>query len=1276
MNYQLVFLQVESLEARIALDADAFEPNNSFAHAVEVSHSPHTLRGLAIDVEDEDWFKWKADNEGLLSVNLTFFHTSGDLDLELYDARRNRVAVADSVSNDEHLSLAVSSGEEYFIRVFGFMGQTNVYDLSIAGPSAGGANDRFEPNPDRLRAASLGSGDQLQPQLLLNGSADEDWYAWTATETGDATIAIAFVDPFVDASLDIFDSAGSRLTSSPSTNGVAMVSSSVRQNQQLFIRVSSSTERIAVYELSIDGPGAFAAPTAPLTLLSFNDSTKLGNLLYKPGDIVSFDGVNFDLFFDGSDVGIHGVAIDGLDFTPVNELLLSFMEPIDLPGIPQTVDDSDIVRFVPTTFGDTTSGLFEMYLDGSDVGLTNPKEDVAGISLLEDGRLVITTQSGAVLPGLTADAGDLLAFSPQSFGEQSRGSWDVYLDSSDIGLQDARIDAVSAAASGLLHLSTGTTVSTNGLLARDEDVFVFVPDSLGENTAGTLQTMLSFSGSLAGMDLADVIGVDVDSSVVVPSVIVAPTTGLVTSEAGATTSFEVVLSTRPSANVRIPLQSSNVREGVVLESELIFTPTNWNTARRVNVVGVDDGLFDGDVQYTVNVLQAVSSDVNYNAFDAPDVSVLNVDNETGLPPGEGARYFSVNRTTSVQGLTVNDEDIVSVVDGQANLFVDGSDIGLTDLRLDAFDIISPSEILMSFTDAAEIPGIPQLVDDSDIVLFRARRLGSSTEGSFELYFDGSDVGLTTSNEDVKGIAVLSDGLLLITTNFAASVPGLQAENADVAAFRPSSLGPDTRGEWSLYFDGSDVGIQSADLDAISVDSTGNLYLSVTRSVSLGSLTAGGEDIFVFRPATLGPDTLGTFASTLFLDGSLLGLEEADVFGFDVDGSSAPLTTDVIVSHETDLETNEDGLTANFKVILGRRPRATVSIPIQSSDTSEGVPSTTLLTFDQNNWNVPQSVTVRGINDSVTDGDIEYTVLIGPVQSGDAVFNGFNPSDVRLVNRDNDFDDGDGPDTATQVLVPSMTNARLDSGSDRDWFSFEAQAGVRYAIETVLGTLTDTTLTLYERDGTTVVDSDDDGGPGFASRIVWTAQVSGRYFIRVAGFRRETGSYSLSVSRDVIAPSPADGLRFVSVRSSSVVNGIQVEDEDIIAYDGSTFSVWFDGSDVGLAQQRIDAFDVINDHEILLSFTGEVNLPDLDMPVADSDVVKFVAGSTGPSTSGKFELFFDGSDVGLSSGREDIKGLTLLSDGRLLVTTNFQVNVPNVTRGQRGHLGLHADLTWC
>src|SRR5262249_2362470 len=112
------------------------------------------------------------------------------------------------------------------------------------------------------------------------------------------------------------------------------------------------------------------------------------------------------------------------------------------------------------------------------------------------------------------------------------------------------------------------------------------------------------------------------------TIIVNPTSGLTTTEAGGKATFTVVLGSQPAADVTIGLSSSDTTEGTASSASLTFTAENWNVPQTVPITGVDDFVQDGNIAYTIVTAPAVSTDLHYNGLDASDVSVTNLDNDT------------------------------------------------------------------------------------------------------------------------------------------------------------------------------------------------------------------------------------------------------------------------------------------------------------------------------------------------------------------------------------------------------------------------------------------------------------------------------------------------------------------------------------------------------------------------------------------------------------------------------------------------------------------------
>ena len=261
---------------------------------------------------------------------------------------------------------------------------------------------------------------------------------------------------------------------------------------------------------------------------------------------------------------------------------------------------------------------------------------------------------------------------------------------------------------------------------------------------------------------------------------------------------------------------------------------------------------------------------------ATDIVVITIG---PAPPGDVVEMIYVSSTSggSVGGVSFSDEDILSFdpATGVWAMFFDGSDVGLSGSRsrdVDAFSVLDDGSVLLSVVGASTLPDVGA-VDDSDVVRFVPTSTGAATAGSFELYFDGSDVGLTSGGEDVDAIFVLPGGDLVISTSGSPSVPGLSGlGDEDLLRFSPTSLGATTAGTWTVYFDGSDVALnteRSEDLHGAWVDANGDLYLTARGSFTAAGATGTGSDVFTCTTPTTGTNTT-CGSNSIFFDGSANG----------------------------------------------------------------------------------------------------------------------------------------------------------------------------------------------------------------------------------------------------------------------------------------------------------------------------------------------------------------------------------------------------------------------
>jgi len=70
--------------------------------------------------------------------------------------------------------------------------------------------------------------------------------------------------------------------------------------------------------------------------------------------------------------------------------------------------------------------------------------------------------------------------------------------------------------------------------------------------------------------------------------------------------------------------------------------------------------------------------------------------------------------------------------------------------------------------------------------------------------------------------------------------------------------------------------------------------------------------------------------------------------------------------------------------------------------TEGTVAPATVTFTSGTWNIPQTVTMTGVDDALVDGNISYTIVTtADTTTSDANYNGLNPDDVSVTNIDND-----------------------------------------------------------------------------------------------------------------------------------------------------------------------------------------------------------------------------------------------------------------------------------
>ena len=496
-----------------------------------------------------------------------------------------------------------------------------------------------------------------------------------------------------------------------------------------------------------------------------------------------------------------------------------------------------------------------------------------------------------------------------------------------------------------------------------------------------------------GLDPQDVNGTNIDNDT--PGIVVNPTSGLMTSEDGTTDTFTVVLAARPTGNVTIPLSSDDTTEGTVSPTSLTFTPANYNVARTVTVTGVDDNLIDGDITYNIVTGPATSSDAGYSGLNAEDVTVVNIDNEL---PG-----IRVNPTS----LTVNENvgttsfSVVLVTPPSAPVTIPVSSPNPT-----AADV-SPATLTFDDTNY----NVPQVV-----TVTVTDNLVADGNKSFNL-----QLGPTTSTDpDYSGLT--KPVPIIIVDNETAGVTvsptsGLRTTEAGGTATFTIRLNSQPTGSVTIALSSSDTSEGTVAPASVTFDATN---FNTPQTVTVTGVDDDIDDGNIAYTIITAPAQSG--------DAKYNGFNAANVAATNIDNDTA----NIIVTPTTGLTTVEGGASASFTIVLSSQPTGTVFINLSSSDTTEGAPSTSRVVFSTSNWNAPQTVTVRPVDEFEADGDQPYTIITAPATSTDASYNGLNAADVQLTNKDND--------TAGISAVPNSptTNGRFVTREDGARVSFSVR----------------------------------------------------------------------------------------------------------------------------------------------------------------------------------------------------------------------------------------------
>lgn len=621
-------------------------------------------------------------------------------------------------------------------------------------------------------------------------------------------------------------------------------------------------------------------------------------------------------------------------------------------------------------------------------------------------RFEFTDLAGTPVQALQAGSDFLLRMHVRDIRSSPQGVFQAYFDVNYAASLVSVTGPITHGSSFNLSGSPSGNTSTSGLI--DEvggiDTDQIPPSPPGSelllfsvpfraNNAGTLNVtadladvsarQILFFDTVSGTRLSDIDFVGGTIEITAGGIVVSPTSGLVTTEAGGTATFSLVLSSQPTADVTIGLSSSSSDEGSVSPSTVTFTAANWNTPRNVTVTGADDAVVDGNRSYSIITAPATSSDPRYGGFNAADVSLTNQDNDLAHLTISAPVITETNADQTVN-FTVSLDKAVSGGFTVAFDTASGTATLGTDFTVGTTSPLSFAGTVGETKNVAVIIRGDQVVEGNETFTLTLGAVTPATVPPSSIISTGAFATGTIGNDD--------------TATLTLTAPTIAETNVDQTVNFTVSVDKAVAGGFMLAF--SNVN-GSADASDYVVSTTSPLSFNgtaaETKSISVtikGDQIVEGNETFTI---TLGAVTAGSVSASNILSGA----SSNGAIGND-DIATLTLTAPAI----TETNTNQ---TVNFTASIDRAVAGGLTVAFNhamgTADASDyTVTSLSPLTFAGTAGETRNiAVTING--DQIVEGNETFTITLGAV-SAPGIVTGASATGTIL----ND-------DVATLTLIP-------------------------------------------------------------------------------------------------------------------------------------------------------------------------------------------------------------------------------------------------------------------
>ena len=490
---------------------------------------------------------------------------------------------------------------------------------------------------------------------------------------------------------------------------------------------------------------------------------------------------------------------------------------------------------------------------------------------------------------------------------------------------------------------------------------------------------------------------------------------------GGQNTYTVKLQTQPTTTVTVTVSSDDTDAATVSGPTLRFTTSNWDTEQTVTVRGVNDGDSDDE---TVTITNTASGG-EYAGVTASVTVTVDDDDTRGITITPAARTIreGATGTYDVKLNTAPTADVtVAISSDNPDVTVNKSSLTFTTVNYARNQRVT----VTAAQDADAADGTANLThrpSGGDYSAGEAKdfMVTVTDDDTAGLVLSATTLGVDEAGQNTYTVKLQTEPTTTVTVTVSSGDPG--AATATVSGSTLIFTASNWETEQTVTVEGVDDGDSANETVTVTNTASGGEYAGVTASVRV---TVDDDDKpgITFTPASLTVGEAGVGRYTVRLNAAptsdvtvaisssnpdvtvnkssltfttvnyatnqrvtVAAAEDADAADDTANlthrpsggGYGSGQNKDLIVT-VTDYDTArlelsvwfldvDEGGQNTYTVKLQTQPTTTVTVTVSSDDTDAATVSGPTLRFTPSNWDTEQTVTVRGVNDGDSDGEL-------------------------------------------------------------------------------------------------------------------------------------------------------------------------------------------------------------------------------------------------------------------------------------------------------------------